>query len=104
MDEIRGYYWVFHRQTNAQIEGVNQSLDNLLRCFVVDKPANWDLILAQEEFAYKTTVSRSTKKTPFGIVNGLNPKGTTKFRDLNMEMKRSTKAEEIVDFMKTLHE
>ena len=50
----------FHPQTDGQIEVVNRSLGNLLRCLVGNKPRNWEMVLAQVEFAYNNSVNRST--------------------------------------------
>ena len=44
------FSFTFHPQIDGQTEVLNKSLDKLLRCFTRDKLANWDLILAQEEF------------------------------------------------------
>ena len=54
---------------------MNRSLGNLLRCLVGNKPSNWEMVLAQAEFAYKNSVNRSTGKTPFGIVTRMKPRG-----------------------------
>ena len=37
----------FHPQIDGQIEVVNRSLDNFLRCLVGNKPSNWEMVLAQ---------------------------------------------------------
>lgn len=81
-----GYFWktlwkkmgtglkfssTFHPQTDGQTEVVNRSLGNLLRYLVGDKPSNWEVVLAQAEFAYNNSVNRSTGKTPFEIVTGM---------------------------------
>jgi len=82
---------------------VNRSLGNLLRCLVGEKARSWDLILSQVEFAYNNSVNRSTRRTPFEIVTRVNPRGVTELRDISTEEKRSAKAEEFVDHMKTVH-
>ena len=43
-------------------------------------------------------------KTPFEIVNDMSPRGTIELRNLNIKLKHSVEAKEIVDFMKNLHE
>ena len=42
----------FNPQIHRQVEVVNRSLGNFLRFFVGDKPSNWEVVLAQAEFAY----------------------------------------------------
>nr|GEY92927.1 transposon Ty3-I Gag-Pol polyprotein [Tanacetum cinerariifolium] len=61
-----------HPQTNGQTEVVHQSLENLLRSLIEDNAKQWDLILPQAEFAYNTSVNRTTGKSPFKIMYGRN--------------------------------
>jgi hypothetical protein len=113
-----GYFWktlwkkmgtklnfssTFHPQTDGQTEVVNRSLGNLLRCLVGNKPSNWEMVLAQAEFAYNNSVNRSTGKTPFEIVTGMHPRGISDLRDVAGEEKRSAAGEEFADFMESLH-
>lgn len=74
--KLVGYFWS-SKQIDVKIELVNRSLGNLLRCLIGEKSRNWDLVLAQEEFAYKNLMNRSRRKTPFEILTGLNPKGVS---------------------------
>ena len=60
----------FHPQIDGQIEVVNRSLGNLLRCLVGVKQGVWNLILSTIEFDYNNSVNRSMGKSPFQIVNG----------------------------------
>ena len=46
------------------------------------------MVLAQVEFAYNNFVNRSTGKTPFEIVTGMHPRGTSDLRDVASEEKR----------------
>jgi len=58
---------------HPQIEVVNRSLGNLLRSFVGKNIRQWDLLLAQAEFAYNRSTSQTTGCSPFEVVYGLNP-------------------------------
>lgn len=45
-----------------------------MRSLAAKKPKQWDTVLPQAEFAYNSTVNRSTGKSPFEIVYGHIPK------------------------------
>ena len=64
-----------HPQTYGQTEVVNRSLKNILRSFVYANPKQWDLVLAQVEFAYNDSPNRSTCMSTFKIVYGMHPIG-----------------------------
>ena len=82
---------------------MNKSLGNLLRCLVGNKPRNWEMVLAQVEFAYNNFVNRSTRKTPFEIVTKMKPRGVSDLRHVPSEEKRSATREEFANFMDSLH-
>ena len=60
----------YHLQIDGQIEVVNMSLGNLLRCLVNDYNRNWDLILPTTQFVYNSSVNRSISMNPFEVVHG----------------------------------
>ena len=91
-----------HPQTNGQTEVVNRSLENLLRCFVGDKPKGQDMILPQVEFAYNNYVNRSTRKSPFQIVCENSPRTTLDLRKLDKGEISSAKAEEFAEHLKNV--
>jgi hypothetical protein len=94
----------YHPQTDGQTEVVNISLKNLLRSLVTKQGRQWDQILAQAEFAFNNSVNRSTGKSPFEIVYGIQPRGIIKLRDLNQNEFRSARAEDFATEMQKLHE
>ena len=82
---------------------MNRSLGDLLRCLVRNKPSNWEIVLAEIEFAYNNSLNRSIGKTPFEIFNGMHPRGILDLRDVAGKEKRSAVGEEFSDFIESLH-
>jgi len=62
-----------HPQTDGQMEVVNGSLGNLLRCLITDHHTIWDLLMPHAEFAYNSSINRSTGLSPFEIVTSRRP-------------------------------
>jgi hypothetical protein len=83
----------YHPQTDGHNKVVNRILGDLLRCLVTEHHSQWDQIIAQAEFAYNGSVKRSTRKIPFQIVYGMNPRGVSELRDLKQSDFRSTRVE-----------
>jgi hypothetical protein len=64
----------YHPQTDGQTKVVNRSLEDLLRCLVGEHIASWDLCLCIAEFAFNSSVNRTTGLSPFHVVIGYNPR------------------------------
>ena len=47
-----------------------------------ENPKQWDLALAQDEFAYNDPDNRSTCMIPLQIVYGMNPRGVYELGNL----------------------
>jgi hypothetical protein len=91
----------YHPQTDGQTEVVNRSLGNLLRCLVTDHTTTWDHLLPQAEFAYNNSVNRSTGRSPFEIVTGLQPRTPVDLVPLPLPPRVSEGA---ADFLRHIHE
>jgi hypothetical protein len=93
----------YHPQTNGQIEVVNRSVGNLLRSLVIEHHNQWDQILPQEEFAYNDSPNRSTGRSPFQILYGVQPRGVFELRYLEHSEIKSAGEEAFVAEMQKLH-
>ena len=58
----------YHPQFNGQTEVVNRSLGYLLRSVIGESLKEWDKVLAQGNFSYNYSPSRSTWMSPFQIL------------------------------------
>ena len=76
------FNFTYHPQTDGQTKVVNRSLGNILRCLVYENLKQWDLALAQAEFAYNASPNKSTGMIPFHIVYGMNPRGVNELINL----------------------
>ncbi|RVW30404.1 Retrovirus-related Pol polyprotein from transposon 17.6 [Vitis vinifera] len=93
-----------HFTLKGQTEVVNQSLGDLL-CFLVEEHVtNWDQILLVVEFAYNSTVNRSTSHSPFEIVIGLLPRKPIDLVPLPMEARPNVEADAFSKHICDLHE
>ncbi|GJP44800.1 hypothetical protein CLOM_g4215, partial [Closterium sp. NIES-68] len=63
----------YHRQTDGQIERLNQIVEQLLRAAWKDEVSKWDLHLPVLEFAYNNATYAATRQTPFFLYYGRHP-------------------------------
>jgi hypothetical protein len=82
---------------------VNRSLGDLLRILVTEHYSSRDSILPQAEFAYNDLANRSTGKSPFHIVYGIQPRGVSELMDLEQTDTSSASIGEFAEAMKELH-
>ena len=55
----------FHLQTDGQLERTIQTLENMLRAFVLEFKGSWDIYLPLMEFAYNNNYQASIEMAPY---------------------------------------
>lgn len=60
----------YHPQCNGLTESMNKNLINVIRMYVNDHKSDWDLYLPFALFAYRTSISASSKYSPFKLMYG----------------------------------
>jgi uncharacterized protein (UPF0276 family) len=83
---------------------MNRTLRNLIRCLSGEKPKQWDLTLAQAEFAYNSMINRSIGKTPFQIVYCQPPRHALDLAPLPKLPSMSIAVEHMADRIKAIQE
>ena len=63
----------FHPQTDGQTERTNQTLEQYLRIFSNHPQDNWVELLPMAQFAYNSSKSSTTRRTPFYANYGYEP-------------------------------
>ena len=74
-----------------------------MRCLVGESLGNWDLLLPRAEFAYNSSVNRTTGKSPFEIVHGYKPRKPIDLIPLPTHARMSESAESYAQHIKELH-
>ena len=64
------YSTAYHPQTNGQIERVNQVLEDMLRCCVLNYSNKWDECLPLAEFSYNNSYQESIRMALFEALYG----------------------------------
>ena len=55
----------YHPKTDGQTERTNQVIEDMLRMYVMERPAKWEDYLHLLEFSYNNGYHASTKMSPF---------------------------------------
>ena len=74
-----------------------------MRCHVGESLGNWGLLLPRTEFAYNSSVNRSTGKSPFEIVHGYKPRKPIDLIPLPLHALVSESVESYAQHIKELH-
>lgn len=102
-DTTLNYNTIAHPQTDGQTEVTNRTLGNLIRCLSGTKPKQWDLALAQAEFAFNNMKNRSTGECPFKIVYTKQPRLTLDLTSLPTTVNLDKEAERMIGDIEKLH-
>ena len=63
----------YHQQTDGLVERFNRTLIDMLTCYVVDEPEQWERFLPYVTFAYNTAVQSTLQECPFFLFFGRLP-------------------------------
>ena len=64
----------YHPQTDGETERMNQEIEAYLRMFCTNNPEKWKTLLPTAEFAHNQQTHSVTKKSPFYLQMGYEPK------------------------------
>lgn len=67
----------YHPESNGALERSHLTLKDFLKCYVNRDGDNWDAFLNFAIFAYNTSIHKSTSKTPYELVFGMEPRVPT---------------------------
>jgi hypothetical protein len=60
----------YHPETDRQIERTNQTLEDMLRMYMMDQQKRWEEFLPLVEFAYNNSYHSTINMTPFEFIYG----------------------------------
>lgn len=93
-----------HPQTDGQTEVTNRTLGSLLRSLITTNLKEWEDLLPRAEFAYNRAPSKTTGRSPFEVVYGLNPSTPLDLAVLDTTTKFSKEASDAAADIKTIHQ
>ena len=91
-------------RTDGQTKVTNRSLGNLFQCIVFYHKAAWDVILPNAEFAYNSSVNRTTGSSLFQILYGTQPRTPLDISSLPLSQRTSETELDFSSYMSTLHD
>jgi len=62
----------YHRQTDGQMEQVNQVVEDMLQTYVMQQPSKWENYLHLVEFSYNNGYHTSLQMSPFEVLYGVS--------------------------------
>ena len=77
---------------------------NLLRCLIGGNPRQWDSVIPHAEFACNSRINRSTGKSHFQTVYGVNPKGVVDLVDLPISPHNNHEATHFLENIKEVQQ
>ncbi|GJR29277.1 transposon ty3-I gag-pol polyprotein [Tanacetum coccineum] len=93
-----------HPQTDGQTEVTNCTLGSLLRSLINTNLKQWDELLPRAEFAYNRAPNKTTGRSPFMVVYGLNLKTPLDLAVLDTSTKFNQEASDRGANIKALHQ
>ena len=68
-----------------------------MRCLIGENPRNWESILPLDEFAYNSSLNRTTNTSPFEVVYGNKPLSVLDLAPLPLSKKENVRATEMIN-------